>query len=62
VGGTADADWDGPMARQLSPHVFEVAGADHGLQVPGPLVDSIAVLGRVVAAMDEFLDAIEWPR
>jgi len=62
VGGTADEDWDGAMARQLSPHVFEVAGADHGLQVPGPLVDSIAVLGRVVAAMEGFLDAIEWPR
>jgi pimeloyl-ACP methyl ester carboxylesterase len=62
VGGTADAVWDGALARQLSPHVLEVDGADHGMQVPGPVVDSVAVLGRVVTAMEEFLDAIDWPR
>jgi hypothetical protein len=62
VGGTADAVWDSAVARRLSAHVLEIEGADHGLQVPGPLVDSIAVLGRVVTAMDEFLDAIDWPR
>ena len=62
VGGTADEAWDGALARELSPHVFEIEGADHGLQVPGPLADSIAVLGRVITAMEEFLDAIEWPR
>jgi hypothetical protein len=54
--------WDSAVARRLSAHVLEIEGADHGLQVPGPLVDSIAVLGRVVTAMDEFLDAIDWPR
>ena len=62
VGGTADPAWDGALARRLSTHVLEVEGADHGLQVPGPLVDSIAVLGRVVTVMEEFLGAIEWPR
>jgi pimeloyl-ACP methyl ester carboxylesterase len=61
VGGTADTLWDGDLARRLSPHVLEVDGADHGMQVPGPLIDSIAVLGRVVTAMEEFLDAIDWP-
>lgn len=61
VGGTADAMWDGPLARRLSPHVLEVEDADHGMYVPGPLTDSIAVLGRMVAAMQEFLDAIDWP-
>jgi hypothetical protein len=61
VGGTADPYWDGPLARRLSPCVFEVDGADHGMVVPGPVAESIAVLGRLVAAVDEFLGAIEWP-
>jgi hypothetical protein len=61
VGGTADKLWDGALARRLTPHVFEVDGADHGMYVPGPLTDSIAVLARVVTAVEEFLDAIGWP-
>jgi hypothetical protein len=61
VGGTADPVWDGALARRVSPHVLEVEGADHGMYVPGPLTDSIAVLGRVVTAIDEFLDDIGWP-
>jgi hypothetical protein len=61
VGGTADPMWDGASARRLSPYVLEVEGADHGMQLSGPLIDTIAVLGRVVAAMEEFLDAIGWP-
>ena len=61
VGGTADKLWDGDTARRLSPHVLEVEGADHGMYVPGPLTDSIAVLSRVVVAVEEFLDAIGWP-
>ncbi|MBA3844900.1 MAG: hypothetical protein H0X39_20190, partial [Actinobacteria bacterium] len=31
VGGTADASWDGSVARQLSGDVVEIDGADHGL-------------------------------
>jgi hypothetical protein len=61
VGGTADAMWDGALARRRLPYVLEVEGADHGMYVPGPLTDSIAVLGRVVIAVAEFLDAIDWP-
>ncbi|WFE52239.1 alpha/beta hydrolase [Micromonospora sp. WMMD1155] len=61
VGGTADTFWDGDIARRLSPHVLEVEGADHGMYVPGPLTESIAVLGRVVVAVEEFLDAVDWP-
>ena len=53
--------WDGDLARRLSPYVLEVEGADHGMQLPGPLIDTIAVLGRVVAEMEGFLDAIDWP-
>jgi pimeloyl-ACP methyl ester carboxylesterase len=61
VGGTADEIWDGALARRLSPYVLEVADADHGMYVPGPLIDSVAVLGRVVASVEEFLDTIGWP-
>lgn len=60
VGGTADEVWDGAVARRLSPYVLEVDGADHGMCVPGPLTRSIAVLGRVVAAIEEYLDEIGW--
>jgi pimeloyl-ACP methyl ester carboxylesterase len=58
VGGTADPYWDPAEARRLSSHVLEVEGADHGMFVPGPVAGSVAVLGRVVAAMEEFLDAV----
>lgn len=61
VGGTADELWDGDLARRLTPHVFEVPDADHGMYVPGPLTDSVAILGRVVVAVEEFLAAIGWP-
>ena len=61
VGGTDDRTWDGALARRLSPHVLEVAGADHGMYVPGPLTDSIDVLKQVVVAVEQFLDAIAWP-
>jgi hypothetical protein len=61
VGGTGDAMWDGAEARRLSRYVLEVEDADHGMCVPGPVRESVAVLGRVVTAMDEFLDAIAWP-
>lgn len=61
MGGTADTHWNGDVARRLSPHVLEVPGVDHGMYVPGPLTDSIAVLGRIVVAVEEFLDAIDWP-
>jgi hypothetical protein len=57
IGGTADDDaWDGAVARELSPHVCEVEGADHGMMVPGPLAASAAVLGAVVTAVEHFLD------
>ncbi|MGK5681555.1 alpha/beta hydrolase [Actinoplanes sp. URMC 104] len=61
VGGTADRLWDRRLARRVSPYVVEVPAADHGLYVPGPLTDTIAVLARVVVAIDEFLDEIGWP-
>ena len=61
IGGTADPMWDSTEAHRLSPHVLEIEAADHGLFVPGPIENSITVLGRVVTAINEFLDAITWP-
>lgn len=61
VGGTADKLWDGALSRELTPHVLEVDGADHGMHVPGPLAASADVLGRVATAMENFLDDVVWP-
>jgi predicted alpha/beta-hydrolase family hydrolase len=61
VGGTADEMWNTDLAQKLSPHVLAVEGADHGMYVPGPLTDTIAVLARIVTAVEEFLAAIDWP-
>ena len=61
IGGTADESWDGALARDLSPHVFEAEGASHGLYVPGPLANSMAVMGEVVTAVERFLDEVVWP-
>jgi hypothetical protein len=46
VGGTADASWDGPLARRLSNDVLEIDGADHALaRITDlrPLVDAIGM-------------------
>jgi pimeloyl-ACP methyl ester carboxylesterase len=61
IGGTADPSWDGGLARDLTPHVFEAEGADHGLHVPGPLAGSAAVLGQMVTAVERFIDEVVWP-
>ncbi len=56
VGGTADESWNGVLARELTPHVSEVDGGDHGLLVEGPLAASAAALGQVVTAVERFFD------
>jgi hypothetical protein len=48
-------------ARSSTPHVIEVAGADHGMFVPGELSASAAVLGQVMSAVEQFLDHAVWP-
>jgi pimeloyl-ACP methyl ester carboxylesterase len=58
IGGSADRWWDGEVARRLSTHVLEVAGADHGMLVSGPAIDSIAVLGQVITTIEDFLDVV----
>ncbi|HEX6871956.1 MAG TPA: alpha/beta hydrolase [Micromonosporaceae bacterium] len=62
VGGTADRSWDADLARELTPHVLSVDGADHGMYIPGPLRGSIEVLAQVVDAVEVFLDDIGWRR
>lgn len=61
VRGTADCLWDSAAAHRLTPHVLEVEGADHGLGVPASVAGSVAVLARVVAAVEDFLDGMGWP-
>jgi hypothetical protein len=46
VGGTEDRIWDGELARELSPDVTEIDGADHGL---ARISDLQAVLESVAA-------------
>jgi hypothetical protein len=60
IGGTGDKlAWDGDVARELSPHVLEVDGADHGMLIPGePLARSAEVLGRVASAVEHFADHV----
>lgn len=61
IGGTADPVWDGRLARELSPFLLEIDGADHGMYVPGPLAASAQALGRVATAAENFLDSVVWP-
>jgi hypothetical protein len=61
VGGTGDELWDSGLARELTPYVLEVPGADHGMYVPGRLAASTAVLGEVATAVEDFLDQVVWP-
>lgn len=61
VGGTADPMWISALARELSPYVLEVEGADHSVYVPGRLSASAGVLGQVATAVEDFLDNVVWP-
>jgi hypothetical protein len=56
VGGTADAAWDGEVARRAEgAEVLEIDGADHSLELPGDLDGSLRLLGEVTNAIDRFL-------
>jgi hypothetical protein len=61
AGGTAGPFWDGTAATRLTPYVYQVESADHGLFVPGPVTGSVDVLKGLVVAMTDFLDAIGRP-
>lgn len=60
VGGSGDRVWHSDLAKELTPYVLEVDGADHGMMLPGPLAASAAVLGFVVTAVEQFLDGVVW--
>jgi pimeloyl-ACP methyl ester carboxylesterase len=62
VGGTADPYWNGQTARSLAADVVEIDGADHAMVMPGRLTESAAVLGQVIAAVEDFLDHVIWPQ
>jgi pimeloyl-ACP methyl ester carboxylesterase len=61
IGGDADGQWNGPVARRISPHVLEIPDADHALYVPGPVSATAAVAGLVADAIEAFLDTHVWP-
>lgn len=61
AGGTADRLWDSELAGQLTNHVLEIEGADHGLFVPGTLERSAHILGQLATACESFLDEVVWP-
>lgn len=61
VGGTADTMWDTATARDLTPHVVEIPGGDHGLFDPGPLEKSASNIGIAAAECERFLDQVVWP-
>lgn len=62
AGGTADVLWDSAVARDLTPHVVEIDGGDHGLFDPGPLDRSAKNIGVLAAACEQFMDQVLWPR
>jgi hypothetical protein len=51
LGGSTDPVWDAAVAREISPDVVEIDGADHGLaRVEDP--------PQIVAAVGAFADAL----
>jgi len=58
VGGTADVTRDGAAARRAGT-VYEVARADHALEIPGDWQASLAALAQVATAVDGFVAALE---
>ena len=58
VGGTADAAWDGALAREISDDVLELPDADHGFGGPDGVGSLLDNLTRVAAAVDAFVAAL----
>ncbi|WP_049570575.1 alpha/beta hydrolase [Streptomyces sp. SBT349] len=58
VGGTGDPLWDPAAVRELPHEVLEFADADHSLELPGDAVGSVALLQRLVEALDRFAEGV----
>jgi predicted alpha/beta-hydrolase family hydrolase len=58
IGGTADPFWNGQTARSIAAEIVEIEGADHAMIVPGRLAESAAALGRIITAVEDFLDHV----
>jgi pimeloyl-ACP methyl ester carboxylesterase len=58
IGGTADPWWDGEQARLTGKEVLEVDGAGHGMEHDRDPRRSVETLGRVVAAIDDFVASL----
>jgi hypothetical protein len=54
VGGTADASWNGDLARELSDAVLELEGVDHGFVPGGDLLGTFETLRQLAGAIAGF--------
>jgi len=62
IGGTADQVWRRDVARELTKHVVEIPGANHGMVLENqPLARSAHILGEIATAYEQFLDEVVWP-
>ena len=62
IGGTADRVWRGDVARELTKHVVEIPGANHGMVLENePMARSAYILGAIATAYEKFLDEAVWP-
>lgn len=53
IGETADRTWDPDLARDLTPHICEISGADHALFIANaPLSASAQALASVTDAVE----------
>jgi hypothetical protein len=55
IGGGADESWDAEVAEASGHEVYEVYGADHGMERPGHALSSIDVLRGVTERVDRFV-------
>lgn len=58
IGGGADPSWDGGFARASGHDVCEVAGADHGISVPGGPAASARAQVDVVARIEAYVESL----
>lgn len=59
VGGDQDETWDSEAARATRCQVHEVSGADHLLEIPGSVRDTMKALEAVMRRVDDFIRGLE---